>query len=292
MTLYAFLRAKWHWLLLQKDYWSDYFRGRHIFQMWGRVFDLSSRKLVSLDGFSLYVIPDDYIGRSILESGHYEPHVTSVIRNQLKKGDVFLDLGANIGYFTMLAAKLVGQSGKVIAVEPNPQNLQLIYASLLENQITNVAIYPYAVSDCAGILRFTTVGSNGGVITKYSKDQKHFMLVPALTIDEMLKDIPQIDLIKIDIEAHEPAAIRGMEKVLRRLKPMIITEFHPWAMRLNNADPPEVYLQQLEDLGYRFSVIKSSGELVAMSSPQQVLKFWQSLQLETAHLDLIAQSKD
>ena len=92
---------------------------------------------MSLDGFSLYVIPDDYIGRSILESGSCEPHVSSVIRNQLKKGDVFLDLGANIGYHTIFAAKLVGQSGKVIAVEPNPQNLQLIYASLLENKITN-----------------------------------------------------------------------------------------------------------------------------------------------------------
>ena len=98
-----------------------------------------------------------------------------------------MDVGANIGYFTMLASSLVKDNGKVIAIEPNPQNLQLIYSSLLENHTSNVVVYPYAAFNEAAILRFTTVGSNGGVVTEHSKDQRHFLLVPSVILDDILK---------------------------------------------------------------------------------------------------------
>ncbi len=134
-------------------------------RMWGRVFDLQKRRFVELGGYGIYVMPDDYIGSSILDTKSYESHVTALISNLLQKGDVFLDLGANIGYFSLLASFLLGNSGKVIVFEPNPQNLQLIYASILKNKVSNITVYPYAASDSESILRFTTVGSNGGVVT-------------------------------------------------------------------------------------------------------------------------------
>ena len=258
-------------------------------QMWGRVFDLSKKVLVNLNEFQLFVMPNDYIGRSILELKSYEPHVTTVIRRTLKEGDVFLDIGANIGYFTMLASSLVKASGKVIAFEPNPQNLQLIYSSLLESHVENVAIYPYAVSDAATILRFTTVGSNGGVVTKHSRDQRHYLLVPSVVLDEILRNELRIDLVKIDIEAHEPAAIKGMEGLIKKLRPKIITEFHPWAMQLNNIAPPVAYLEQIIDLGYKLSIIEPSGNCLEVSSADEILNYWKSLGKETAHLDLFAQ---
>ena len=259
-------------------------------QMWGRVFDLSKKKLVQLNGFQLFVMPNDYIGGSILKSKTYEPHVTTVIRNVLKKGDVFLDVGANIGYYTLLASSLVKSDGKVIAFEPNPQNLQLIYSSLLESEADNVTIYPYAASDAADMLRFTTGGSNGGVVSKHSKDQKHYLLVPSVVLDEILKDESRIDLIKIDIEAHEPAAIRGMENLIKKLRPKIITEFHPWAMQLNNIAPPVQYLEQLIALDYKLSIIEPSGKCIAVSGAEEILSYWKSLGNKTAHLDLFAQS--
>ena len=97
--------------------------------MWGRVFDLNQKQRVQLEGFSLYVMPDDYIGASIMSSRTYEPHVTKVIRRELNEGEIFLDLGANIGYFSMLASSIVKNKGKVLAFEPNPQNLPLMYES-------------------------------------------------------------------------------------------------------------------------------------------------------------------
>ena len=263
-------------------------RGRPTFQ-WGRVFDLRRKKLIKLSGFNLFVMPNDYIGRSIMDTKTYEPHVTNLVKGILKEGDVFLDVGANTGYFTMLAASLVKANGKVIAIEPNPQNLQLIYSSLLENHLSNVAIYPYAASDQATILRFTTVGSNGGVVTEHSKDQKHYLLVPAVVLDEILKNEVKIDLIKIDIEAHEPRAIRGMGNLIKRLKPKIITEFHPWAMELNNIEPPVAYLKQIYALGYKISIIEPSGNLLDVSSAEEIINYWGSLGQETLHLDLFAQ---
>lgn len=240
----------------------------------------------------MFVMSNDYIGAHILKSKSYEPHVTTVVKDLLKEGDVFLDIGANVGYFTMLASSLVKSSGKVIAFEPNPQNLQLIYTSMLESNIGNVDIYPYAVSDKKAILRFTTVGSNGGVVTDSSKAQQYYFLVPAIVADEVLASEEKINLIKIDIEAHEPFAIRGMEKLIRKLKPKIITEFHPWAMKLNNLEAPEAYLKQLFDFGYQISIIEPSGRLFRVSCAEDILNYWKQLNHETAHLDLLAEFVD
>lgn len=198
-------------------------------------------------------------------------------------------MGANLGYFTMLGSSLVGGQGKVIAFEPNPQNLQLIYSTMLQNRVTNAIVYPYAASDNSSILRFTTVGSNGGVVTNYSKEQKHFLLVQSVILDDLLKDESRIDLVKMDIEAHEPAAIRGMTALIRRHKPKLITEFHPWAMRINNAAQPIEYLNQLYGLGYQLSIIETSGRLITVSSADEIMGYWEELHQETIHLDLLAQ---
>lgn len=252
-------------------------------KMWGRVFDLSQKQCVSLDGFYLHVLPNDYIGASIIRARNYEPHVTALIRRELHRGETFLDVGGNVGYFTMLASSIVGPEGKVIAFEPNPQNLQLIYESQLKNAFLNQTIYPYAASDHSGILRFTTVGSNGGVVTDSSRDQKHYLLVQSVVIDQVVPDQP-INMIKIDIEAHEPFAIRGMENLIKKQRPKIITEFHPWAMRLNNVEAPEEYLAQLENLGYQLGVIHTSK--VEKMCRQDLFSYWEGLKQETIHLDL------
>jgi FkbM family methyltransferase len=250
--------------------------------MWGRVFDLDRKVLLHLDGFDLYVMPNDYIGAMMIRDKTYEPHVTAVIKRELSAGDTFLDVGANIGYFSMFAASVVGATGKVFAVEPNPQNLQLLYESQLANGFGNLTIYPYAVSDHAGLLRFTTVGSNGGVVTDHSVSQKHFLLVQARRMDDLLA--APVDMIKIDIEAHEPFALAGMSNLLAS-RPKLITEFHPWAMRRNNVEPPVGYLEQIDALGYRIAIIQASGETLPLVVGD-IMPFWERLGEETAHLDL------
>lgn len=269
--------------------WLDLAQGMNTDQMWGRIFDLRQKQLVKLDGFDLYVMPNDYIGSSIIDNRTYEPHVTQLIRHVLGGDDVFLDIGANVGYFTMLGWSIVNGSGKVIAFEPNPQNLQLMYSTVLQNRAERIEIYPYAVSNAAGILRFTTVGSNGGVVTKHSRDQTHYLLVQAVVLDEILEHEPKLDLVKIDIEAHEPFALQGMVGLIKKHRPKIITEFHPWAMRLNNLGEPIEYLNQIIRLGYNLGVILPTGEILDCSGSHDIDSYWRALGEETMHLDLFAQ---
>ena len=176
--------------------------------------------------------------------------------------------------------------GKVFVFEPNPQNLQLIYHSQIENGFTNQIVYPYAASDEAKILRFTTVGSNGGVVTDHSKYQKYFSLVQSVVVDSILSN-QRVSLVKLDVEAHEPYVLRGMENLLRVQRPLLITEFHPWAMQINNKEAPEAYLEQLEGLAYRLAVVLPSE--VKWMSRQDILLYWKNLANETAHLDLFCE---
>lgn len=263
--------------------------------MWGRVFDMRKKVLVNLEGFSLYVMPEDYIGHCIVVSKNYEPHVTQLVRNIVKPGDVFMDVGANVGYFTFLGASLVGKTGKVIAFEPNPQNLHLIYSTALEFPELNIDIHPFAVSDSAQILKFITVGSNGGVfhddvnVSDEPDKKEHNILVQSVVMDEILKNEPRIDVIKIDVEAHEPAALRGMKALLNKHRPKMITEFHPWALKINNKEPPMDYLHQLYELGYRLSIIETSGNILDVQNAEDIMSYWQALNSETIHLDLYAQ---
>ena len=186
-------------------------RGLHPAQMIGRVYDLRKKRLVNLPEFCIYIMPHEYIGAGILKSKTHEPHVTAVIKKVLHQGDVFLDLGANIGCFSLLASRLVKSAGKVLAFEPNPQNQQLILSSILKNEITNIRLYPYAVSDSESVLRFATIGANGYIVTEQAINQSYHLLVQSVILDDVLHDAPRIDCVKIDIEGHEPAAIRGMK---------------------------------------------------------------------------------
>src|SRR5262245_36198270 len=82
---------------------------------------------VTVDGSTFYLQPgDNYLTQLVVHSGEYEPTETQLVRQVLKEGDVFIDVGANIGWFTVHAAKLVGEKGQVIAFEPEPSNLAML----------------------------------------------------------------------------------------------------------------------------------------------------------------------
>jgi FkbM family methyltransferase len=256
-----------------------------------QLFDLKKKQQVDLDGFSIFVMPEDYVGWSILTARVYEFHVTKVIRSILHSGDVFLDVGANLGFFSLLASSLVGEEGKVIAVEPNPQNIQLIYDSILVNKFRNINVLPFAASDASGFLKLINVGSNGGVVTPKGLGNPHSFLAQSIRLDEWLPIERRLDVVKIDIEAHEPMALRGMVNLIKRHHPRILTEFHPWAMNRSNYEPPEDYLHALECLGYKISLIHADCSGCEAISPVELMRRWRSLENESNHFDLLAEPK-
>jgi FkbM family methyltransferase len=255
---------------------------------WGKVFEPGQKTLVELDDFGLYVMPDDYVGSAIAANKTYEPHVTKVLRRELRSDDVFLDIGANVGFFTMLAWSMLKKTGKVISVEPNPANVRLIHASIEHNAARNVFVHPYAAGNSAGSLRFANIGSNGLVVTDQCPEQRHFFLVQSVALDDLLNDEEKISFVKMDIEAYEPFALVGMTKLMKRHRPKLLTEFHPWAMKHYNRLEPADYLHHILSFGYELSIIDPAGELVATSSAEDIMVYYASLGEETRHLDLFA----
>ncbi len=193
-----------------------------------------------------------------------EPEITNLFKKRLQKGDVFIDIGANVGYYSLLAGKLLGNQGKVIAFEPNP----LIYNHLSRNiQINNlgdvITTFQSAVGEQLGKLNIYRSKGNWSGITsrfKYSDLLDDSSLeVPMVTLDEIViqEKFEKVSLIKLDIEGGELLALKGSRETLKTYSPDIIAEVSPKLLNEVGVEPKEIF-QFLWDLEYRaYSIQKS-----------------------------------
>jgi FkbM family methyltransferase len=214
--------------------------------------------LLRLREFSIYVRLDDWaVGARIALRRRYEPHVVSAMRPLLAPGAVVVDVGANIGYYTLLAAARVGARGRVIAFEPSRDNCALLRMSLHANRFENVALHPLAVAEAGGTVGFGMDDSNGRI--SRGDPAASALQVPAVALDEFLREEPRIDLIKLDIEGAEARALRGMAAIVRRHQPVIFTEFGPRGLEVASGVRPRDYLEHLRALGYALFLIPAEG---------------------------------
>jgi len=244
---------------------------------------------IKLPNFQIYGMKSDIlVAHDIILYKSWEDHITPAFIKTLKIGDVFLDLGANIGYYTLLAASIVKESGKVIAFEPNYINVQLLLSSISENKFTNVVVYPLAASDTKVIDCLGTVGSNGRIM--HDPNDKELWIgnhlwIQSVVVDNLLELEKRIDVIKMDIELHEPFALRGMDKIVKKHRPIIFTEFHP--RFLGNE-----YLEQIIQYGYRLSIIdyraETLGETIEAPNTEFIMDFWRMLNSPIQHLEILA----
>ena len=133
----------------------------------------------------------------------------------LAAGYNFLDIGANIGYFSLLAASVVGEMGKVICFEPNVQNLRLLHASVLENGFQHVQVFPLAASDSRHLIKSQSFGSNGFLVAAPSEPSNH-QFVQSVAVDDLVSAEGRVHVIKMDIEGYESFALRGMRQLVAR----------------------------------------------------------------------------
>lgn len=208
-------------------------------------------ELVDLGAFRIWVRrADPQIGLPIARDHDYEPHLARRLRERLRPGSVFVDVGANIGFFTLLAATLVGPAGRVHAFEARHDNLELLRRSLAANRLENVELHHCAVSDQKGELAFFASGSwfsNGRVVADEESGSEQLPRVPALPLDEALAGIERIDVLKMDIEGSEARALAGMRGLLRRHRPVVFTEFSPALLRLTSGVEPQAFLAALAE---------------------------------------------
>jgi FkbM family methyltransferase len=165
--------------------------------------------------------------------GTYETDLQAALRRWVKVGWTAYDLGANIGYITLLLARQVGSSGQVIAVEALPANLARLRTNLNLNDLEQqVQVLAGAISDRSGVVDFL-VGPSGGtgkMIGSAGRDLEYSqsLAVNSFTLDELVyqQDYPLPEVIKMDIEGGEVLALAGMRQLLIEAKPLVLIELH------------------------------------------------------------------
>lgn len=225
---------------------------------------------------------DTAVGQEILETGTYEPHLVDLYRRILRPGMTVLDVGANIGFHALHAARLVGPGGRVIAVEPDPQNAALLRLSVaVATGSFPVEVIEAALSDLPGTILLSDLGNRGNSGARFTHRDRallerlvhgasaSFRSVAALRWDDDHLDMP-IDLVKIDVEGSEPQALRGMERSLRRHHPMVIAEFAPSNLKSIGGIEPGDFLRWFEERGYEVAVVGTPGEGPASSIDERL----------------------
>lgn len=250
--------------------------------------------LITLPEFKIYVRLNDYfIGAYIAREKIYEPHVTRELRRLLQPGMTFLDIGANIGYFTLLAAEQVGEEGTVLAFEPVERNCDALLRSIEANDRHNIILYPYAVGEQKQRVALDVGGKNSNSrVLRNMPDDTRPLMAEVVALDEFLSDLPRLDVVKMDIEGAEPQAISGMRRLIQQHRPVILTEFSPDLIRITSGVEPDAFLDSLSSMGYElFEIVarKSEGDQAGYRrlTPQRLQEAYKQLSY-LDHIDLIA----
>ncbi len=209
-------------------------------------------------GLYFYIDPISDFGLRIIEHGNYEPYVANILNNLLKEGDTFVDLGANEGYFSILASNLVGKNGRILAIEPQERLWNVLARNIMLNDCDNISVIPYAIGNQKTEVEITLYPSinlgasnigNDTFRTKFYSKQK----VKMRLLDDILESygIENIKLLKIDIEGFEYFALKSAENSLKskRIK-NIIVELHPKQLQ-NLGISTEDVLSYVQQTGYQ-----------------------------------------
>lgn len=213
----------------------------------------------------------EHMQRRIFWMGYYSSGIVSLLKKLIKPGMVVVDVGANIGEITLVAAQCVGRSGKVIAFEPVSAIADRLTEHVQRNHLNQVLIRREALGE-AGDASLPIYASCGQDVSdkhlglaslyKESESQAPIEYVKVATLDNMASSLAltRVDLIKIDIEGGELACLRGSEFLLRRYQPMLVVEVQEFSARQAGWDVEE-FFQYLRGFGYEFFIIGSRGQL-------------------------------
>tara|TARA_Y100000310_G_scaffold338761_1_gene429365 strand:+ start:1403 stop:2266 length:864 start_codon:yes stop_codon:yes gene_type:complete len=234
---------------------------------------------VEIEGEKMYLDEVDALCLSI--NGIHEKLVTNLIKKEIHSGDVVLDIGAHIGYYTLQFANLVGSTGKVYAFEPEPKNFELLKKNVQINKHDNVVLIQKIVSDKVGIVEFfiSKFDSIGNKLFK-SDESGSSIKVGSTTLDEYFKDLKKkIDFIKMDIQGGEGKATLGMKNLLKENKNLkIIQQWAPEPLKQNHTNP-EDHLKFLQHIGYKFYEIDGTikKDILPITIEQLLEKYPNSL---------------
>lgn len=217
--------------------------------------DRTKDNFVITHGCKLLVIPtDEGISSELIIFGSHEPINIEFISKKLKQGMTCLDVGANIGYYATFESKIVGDQGKVIAIEPSPINFRYLKHNLSLQNKNNFEAYNIAAGNIEENLDFLIFNkkSNYCQVLRQGQDippETKVISVPTKQIDTLLKENPidKLDLLRMDIEGYEWEAIQGAKETIKKFNPMIKIEVH---LSVIGSDITKKIFEFLKNNGY------------------------------------------
>ncbi len=203
---------------------------------------------------------DGGVAHQFLVYGRYEPFESGLVMRSILPGMTVLNVGANIGYYTLLASISAGDSGRVIAFEPSRDNFELLRKNIADNHLRNVLTRNEAVAEVKGVLKLFLSSSNSGDHQIYSGEgeTRAAQEVEAVKLDEFCRDEGLApDMLIIDVQGAEFKVLQGLANYLRSAsrKPItMLMEFGPRNLR-QAGDSPEALLDFLKGVGMEYLVI-------------------------------------
>jgi FkbM family methyltransferase len=214
--------------------------------------------------FCMLLNPTEHIQQQLFWYGSYEKELGNILKKIIKPQDIFLDIGANIGYFSLLVANNV-PTAKIFSFEPMKELFEKLEKNVLINGFKNIKAINIAIGNVNEDRELFLSGTDNLGMSSF-KQPENFSgqkeKVKVVTIDEWFKTsgLSRIDIIKIDVEGYELSALKGMKEVLQNFKPLVIVEINPATLTLFDLIPPDIYnyLNQLNFEGY---IINEAVEL-------------------------------
>ena len=224
---------------------------------WKTIFAASSQvkdsDLVDLYGLRISLVAGDQgLSKELKVFKTHEPLATSLYLKEIKKGMYIVDIGSNIGYYVLLAAKRVDSEGKILAIEPNPLTFKCLEKNVSLNRLRNVELRQIAVWDKETSVWFEASDAlnlsrviNSNVISK--NPGRKLICVQAARLDSLLENYERVDWLRFDVEGSEFEIIKGATRTLKRFKPNIFMEFHPKLLGIKKAI---LLLRKMQSYGY------------------------------------------
>jgi FkbM family methyltransferase len=218
------------------------------------------------EGLIFIARPGVQVDWHVLFFGTYEPEVRRIFRTVLPPGGVALDVGANVGWHTLLMASLVGASGRVLAIEPNPALRHRLHDHLCLNHFSQAEIIPCAAADTERMMDFYAPAANdldsgnGHVVEVGPAEHGGIIRVETRRMDAIVSaaGIERLDLIKIDVEGFEWRALRGGESTIAKFRPHIVFEYNAESAS-RGGGTPELISKFFRTHRYRLFAIGQTG---------------------------------
>lgn len=231
---------------------------------------------LELQGSVLILNQNDPVVSGALALGVYEKAETKFFREGRSPDMVFLDIGANIGYFSALALEVL-EKGSIIALEPDPENFRFLERTIAANpsKADRVRCINKAAADRNGTFQLHTSSSNRGDNRLYSNDRSEGSVeVEVCTIDSLLESIgiSSVDFIKIDVQGFEGHVFRGMRRILQSSPNLtVLSEFWPHGLRGAGSDPEEL-LREWEALGLTLYELTPQGSITPLGDKKKFVQ--------------------